>query len=545
MRALTVFSVRTLAAYLAAAGQFALAHRLLEWGVRTWPGQADLWMAHGQILLRWASGPKAGRATADLLDAAADAYRHAEGLRPGLIEARRERGLALLRLAWLAGRPGGASPAPALLRDAVAEYDRVLEAHPRRADVRHERAMARAALRPWVPTAEGAGLLEQALEDLDASVRLRPHAGEAIFHRAEVSTELARIYHARGRRTDELRLRLQGVADLGRVRRLRPDWSLPLLLQAVEDTALARLGDAPRERLRSAIDNASTVLSAEPRNAQAALVRADARLAAACTFGISGDQRAGLVWKQAEADFQSAMAVVGLRNREEVLAGYAQAQAAWAEVLFRGGATAQAIELWHEALEGMERAVDDDPQDRERLLTRAGILLALAEREEQGAEERRQRALADAETVLETDPESAWALALRALARIEDPASTDSVLADARQARGRAPEDDRILAAERRVFLAAAQRASGDRRAELLHAVLENCAAALAVRRDDATAHLDQARALHLAGRATAAYAALEQALRLAPTLRNEARSDPVWTDVRHGEGFRRLIGDE
>ncbi len=543
MRALTIFTLRTLAGYLAAAGQFYPAIRLLDWTVRRWPEQAEAWALRGQILLRWASGPRAGRAMPQLLEAAADAYGRAEELQPDLLEPRRERGLSLLRLAWLSAKAEGGRDPRNLLETAIGEYERVLRAQPRRADVHHERAMARAALRTWVPAAQGLGLLEAALADLDESVRLRPHAGEAIFHRAEVASELARLYHAKGRWRDEQRLRRQSVEDHRRVRQMRPDWTLPLVLQAVELTALAKLGDDAGERLRQAIDDASTVLAREPRNAQAALVRADARLAAACRFGDADDQRARLVWNQAEADFQSAVAMVGLRNREEVKAAFAQGQAAWAEVLQRTGEPGEALVLWKEALDGLERAVDDDPRDPTRLLARAGVLVQLATHAPDHAAEWRQQALADIEGVLESDPESPWALALRALARLGEGGRDEALLADVRQARRLAPEDERILAAERRVLLQLAPAEGGDTRAAILHQVLENCAEALRLRADDARAHLDQARALHLAGRAQAAYRALEQALRLAPALRHEVRQDPVWADVAHGDGFKRLVG--
>jgi tetratricopeptide (TPR) repeat protein len=403
--------------------------------------------------------------------------------------------------------------------------------------------MARAALRQWVPAHEGISLLERAVADLDESVRLRPHAGETLFHRAEIGAELARLYHARGRWGDERRLRLQSAEDHGRVRHMRPDWLLPILLQAAEYTALARLGDEPGDRLREAIDNASAVLTREPRNAQAALVRADARLAAACRFGDADDERARLVWKQAEADFESATAMVGLRNREEVHAVFAQAQATWADVLSHTGAPEEARQLWMAALTGLERAVDDDPRDPGRLLARADVLLHLAALAPDAAGERRQQALGDIQAVLEQDPESAAAFALRAVARLETGTDAADVLGDVGRARRLAPEDGRILASERRVLLRLAASATGDDRAMLLHQLLENCAASLRLRPDDARTHLDQARALHLAGRAQAAYAALEQALRLAPGLRHAVRSDPVWADVAHGDGFRRLVG--
>ncbi len=543
MRAAATFILRTLAGYLAAAGQFDPAIRLLDWTVRRWPRQADAWALRGQIFLRWASGPRAGRAVPHLLEAAAEAYGRAEELRPDLLEARRERGLSLLRLAWLSAKGDGSPDPRALLETAIGEYAQVLRAQPRRADVHHERAMARAALRPWVPPAQGQGLLEAALADLDESIRLRPHAGEAIFHRAEVSAELARLYHARGRWRDEQRLRRQCVEDHRRVRQMRPDWLLPLLLQAMEQTALAKLGDDAGERLRQAIDNASSILAREPRNAQAALVRADARLAAACRFADQGDERARLVWKQAEADFQSAIAMVGLRNREEVQAAFAQAQATWAEALHHTGAPGEGLQLWREALDGLDRAVDDDPRDTHRLLARADVLVHLATHAADGADLRLQQALADLQTVLESEPESPRALALRALGRLGEGGDAQAVLADVRQARRLAPEDQRILAAERKILLRLAPAAEGDTRAALLHHVLANCTEALGLRADDARVHLDQARALHLAGRAQGAYAALEQALRLAPALRHEVRKDPVWADVSHGDGFKRLVG--
>lgn len=538
----TSFLIRTLAGYLAAAGQFDAALRLLEWSERRWPRRADIWALRGQILLRWSGGARAGRAMRHLLEGAADAYRHAEELRPDLLEVRRERGLALLRLAWL-GAHADAHPPPDLLQAAIAEYDEVLRGHQRRADVLHERAMARAGLRAALPPQEGVALLEQALADLDASIALRPHAGEAIFHRAELHAELARLFHRLGRWSDERRMRLACAADHAHVRQLRPDWLLPLMLEAVEHTALARLGDNPGERLRQAIDAASTVLAREPRNAQATLVRAEARLEAARRFGDADDERAPMVWKQAEADYESAMTLVGLRNREEVQAVFAQAQATWAGVLAQTGRHPEARQLWTQALEGLERAVDDDPRDLTRLLARADVRLRLAAMDPEGAGELCAQALGDIGAVLELDAGAASALALRAEARLLAGMEAPPILADIEHARQLAPEDGRILAAERRILLGLARRQTGDARAFLLRGVLQNSEFALQLRADDARAHLDQARALQLAGRAQAAYAALEQALRLAPGLRHEVRQDAIWADVAQGAGFRRLVG--
>ncbi len=537
--------MRALAGYLAGFGQFSTARRLVERFLNERSPRGEPWAIHAQLLFRWAMAidPRRGDEVHELLATALSSYRRAAEREPCPLEVHRELALVLLRLAWLRG-PAPDAETSDLLLECVQECDLVLRAQPRRADVLHERALARASLRSQVPIQESSALLTQALGDLDASLELRPHAAETVFHRAQMAAELAGLQHHLGQRRQELGLRHRVLEDLAHLRQMRADGPEARLLAAATSTALARLGDSPEERAREAIDVASALLTENPRNVRASLVRAEARLAAACRFAASGDERGTLVYRQAAADYEAAMAAVGLRGREDVQATYARARMAWGVALAQGGDLEQARELLTEALEGCEQAVDDDPHDPERLLARGETQLALGELAPDGqAPARFAAAREDAQRVLELVSQGPRALALRARAELAL-GQGDQALQDARAARRLAPEDRKVLRAEREALLAAALGASGDRRAQLLREALASCREALELDAREPRAHYDEARALYLAGRPAAAYQALEQALQLSPGLRIAARQEPTWADVRQEEGFRRLVGE-
>jgi tetratricopeptide (TPR) repeat protein len=551
-----VVLVRTAAAYLLAAGQLTAARHLTGWAVRQAPSSAELWALRGQVLLRTAAvlSPRRPEDVAAALEEAEAAYARALQLRPDWPEVRRQRGLVLLRLAWTLaeGSAGAEAPRTDLLKDSVAEFTRVLQAHPRRADVLHERAMAQATLRIGLSGAEALACLQQALEDLDRSLQLRPHAPETLLHRAEVCSELARLYRRAGRRTLEVVHRRRSLEDGARALRLRPDWEPVLLLRCMDTAALVRLGEDPGRGIDEALGVLSRMLERSPRHAQALLVRADVRVAAACQFAARGDARASLVWRQALTDLEAAMDAVGLRGREDVVAVRAAARAEWAEALQRAGDLDGARDAWQRALDDYDRAVDDDPADAERLAGRARVHAALAElvpRAEE-AEAHRRRALEDFAQALALRPGDPVLLAARAevlCAPGTAAADLRAALEEVEAALAASPEHGPLRAARRRLLLAlvGSRAATGpEERAGWVARALADCEWALHEDPGDAGAHYDHARALFCADRPAESYAALEQALRKWPGLRHTARRDPVWSPVAEAEGFRRLVGD-
>ena len=549
---LLVFAVRTVSAYLLGAGQALLARRFVEWGLHQAPGSAQLWALRGRILLRAAAARPGDRGPGGVLatlEEARTAYARAEELDPGDPELWREHALVLQNLAWALAAQQGARPRPDLLEAAAAQYGRVLAAQPRRAEVLHERAMTHVGMRAALDDKEAQPWLEAALADLDRSLELRPHAPEACLHRAEVRGDLATIAHRAGTPAVEARLRQQALADCAGALRLRPSWAPPLLRQAMEATALARLGDNPADRADLAIAGATAVLQAQPRNLAALVARADARVVAACRLAQQGDARGALVWRQALADLDSAIDTAGWRGREDVLALRGEARGEWAEALERAGDVSGALQAWGEALADLERAVDDDPASARRLLARARALAALARLQdgEATAQTRRGRAVEDCSQVLAVRPDHPAALVARALARCgpQSPAEEGrAALADAERVLTLHPGHRGGLAARRRALVTVALALpAGEERTAALNEATAACALALASDAQDAAAHYDQARVLFLSGRVAAAYAALEQAVHLAPGTRQVARRDPVWTPVVDGAGFRRLVG--
>jgi len=547
---LLAFLSRTLAGYLLGAGQVIPARRTAEWGLRYVPGSADLWALRGRILLHAvAVGPRRRGDAAELLEEARAAYARALELRPDDSELRREHGLVLQNLAWVLALSTDGRARPDLLVTAAGEYTRVLERQPRRADVLHERAMARAGMRAGLADAEARGWLDAARADLDRSLELRPHAAEVVLHRAEVLADLAGIHARAGRRAEELQLRRAALADCTRALKLRPGWPPLLLRQAMEATALARLGDDPLERTDLAIAAAAAVLRDHPRQVPAMLARADARVAAACRLCARGDARAAMVWRQAATDIDAAADTAGVRGREEILALRASARAEWAEAQDRAGDGRVAVAAWEESLAEYDRAVDDDPTEVRRLTGRAQVLSRLADRtaDPDRTAQFRRRALEDFGQVLALHADDAAALAGRVDVRCRlgaEEAELRAAVDEAERAHGLHPEHGQVRTALRRALIAlAAALGDGTEREGTLSAAERECAQALASDADDPAVHYDHARILFLRGQAAAAYAALEQAIHLAPGMRDTARRDPIWAPVAGGAGFRRLVG--
>jgi len=377
------------------------------------------------------------------------------------------------------------------------------------------------------------------------------YAPEAVFHRAEIAGELARTHRRAGRRAAEARCYHRTLDDCERALQQRPGWAAALLVRSMAATGLARLGDDPPRHTDLAIGSAGRVLERDPRNVQAILVRADARVTAACHLAAESDARAALVWRQAVADLESAVDAVGLRGREEVIAVRAGARGEWAGTQRRVGALDAARDAWVRALEDYERAVDDDPADADRLAGRGRVLAALAElalldgRGDEAAE-RRRRAFDDFGQALALRPADPNLVAARA-ELLAGPASSSgearAALAELEGVLPATPDHEGARLARRHVLLRlACVAAPGEERTRWLAAALADCELALRVRPEDAGAHYDHARALFLTGQPKEAYAALEQALGRAPGLRHTARRDPVWAPVAEAEGFRRLV---
>lgn len=548
---LIVFLCRTAAGYLLGAGQYLYARRVAEWGLHLTPDSAELWALRGRILLHTAAvGPRGRVDPAPLLEEARAAYARALELQPDAPEVRREHGLTLQNLAWVLAVGGGGGVRADLLTEAAAEYSRVLEQQPRRADVWHERAMARAGLRADRPEAEARDWLEAARADLDRSLELRPHAVEVVLHRAELLSDLAAIHARAGRRAEAVQLHRGALEDAARALRLRPDWPPLLLRQALEAAALARLGDDPQGRTDLAIAAAGGVLRQQPRTVPGLLARADARVTAACRLCARGDARAAMVWRQALTDLDAAADTAGVRGRELILALRAAARAEWAAAQDRSGETGAALHIWEEALAEFERAVDDDPAEVRRLAGRAEVLARLAERAADPARAAglRTRALEDYDQILARVGDDPEARAGRLELRCRPGAPEGELRAAVQEAEGALdlhPEHERLRTARRRALIAlAATLGQGPERDGLLGGAARECARSLAAGSEDPLAHYDHARILFLRGEAVAAYAALEQALHLAPGLRETARRDPVWGPVAEGAGFRRLVGD-
>ncbi len=541
---------RVAAGYLLGAGNYASARHVLDWGLRHAPDDPELHALRGQCCLRTAAllGPRRLPDAIGFLEEAESAYGRAVAARPQDWELHRQRGLTLLRLAWARESREPGSPQGDLLRQAVGEMTAVLEAQPRRADVRHERGMAWASLRVGVPDAEAEGALRHALEDLDVSLRMRPHAHETQFHRAELSLELARLHRRAGRRAAEKAAAAAALDGCARLLQARPGWEPALLLRALAAAALARLGEDPADLTDLAISSASAVLEQDPRHARALLVRAEARVITACRLALQSDARAGLVWRQALADLESASDAVGLRGREDVGALRAGARGEWGLAQRRAGALDGARDAWIRALEDFDRAVDDDPVDADRLTGRARVqagLADLASRPDEGAE-RRRRAFEDLEQAAAIRPGDPNLLALRAALVASPGALPEEVGAALREvdaALEGAPEHAALHESRRRLLLRLAMEApSAEERARHLAAALGECERAVREEPGDPQAHYDHARALFLGGRPAEAYAALEQAIRAAPGLRHTARRDPVWAPVADADGFRHLV---
>jgi tetratricopeptide (TPR) repeat protein len=541
---------RVAAGYLLGAGNYASARRVLDWGLRYAPDDPDLNALRGQCCLRTAAllGPRRLPDAIAFLEEADSALERAIAARPRDWELHRQQGLTLLRLAWAreAREPG--SPQRDLLRQAVDAMSVVLEAQPRRADVLHERGMAWASLRVGAPEGEAEAALGRALEDLDSSLRMRPHAYETQFHRAELSLELARLHRRAGRRGAEKAAASAALDGSAHLLRARPGWEPVLLLRALAATALARLGEDPLGLTDLAISSASAVLEQDPRHARALLVRAEARVITACHLALQSDVRAGLVWRQALADLESASDAVGLRGREDVGALRAGARGEWGLAQHRAGAIDGARDAWIRALEDFDRAVDDDPVDADRLTGRARVLAGLADlapRPDERAE-RRRRAFDDLDQAAAIRPGDTNLLALRASLVAAPGALPEELAAALKEVEGAleaTPEHAALHEARRRLLLLLAMEAPpGPQRALAIAAALLECDRAVREEPADPQAHYDQARALFLGGRPAEAYAALEQAIRAAPGLRHTARQDPVWAPVADAEGFRQLV---
>ncbi len=536
--------VRTAAGYLLATGHPDAARRWVEWGLEQAPDDGALWRLRGTLLFQTAGAAAAAQAKREAdawIADAHEAYARAESLSPDEAEIWREHALVLQNLARTLPQPDEAEPRAELLGQAVERYDRVLAAQPRRADVLHERALALAALHEDAPDREAIAGFQRSLEDLDRSLELRPHAPDAVQHRAQIASTLASLYQRSGRRAAEIRLRRLCLSDCARALRNRPGWQAPLLLRAVEATRLARLGDTPAERTDEAIAAASEVLTDQPRHVAAALVRADARVAAACALRARSDARATLVWRQALADLATAESAAGVREVEVVATTRAAAWVEWGDALDRAGERRAALDAWREALAIYDRVVDDDPTDAARLAGRGGTHLRLAEI---GEASHLPAALEDFGQALAHRPADPGILAGLAEAQrlgATDAAELGAALASADRALDAAPEHAEARAARRHALLAAAMRDAHPDPA-VLEAALQECQWAVGGRPDDPRARYDLACALFLSGRTADAHAALEQALAAAPGLRRRAVQDPVWRTVVAEDGFRRLL---
>ncbi len=539
------------AGYLLGAGHVAGARRLTLWGLRHAPDDPELCALRGQVCLRAAAmyGSRRLDDAIACLEEADAAYGKAIVRRARAWELHRERGLALLRLAWALGASEPETRHPEILRRAVAEMTTVIEAQPRRAEVLHERGMAHATLRMGAPDAEAERWLLLAVADLEASLRLRPHAHETLFHRGELHLELARLHRRQGKRGPEAAAARAALEDAQRLLRAKPGLEPALLLRSMAAAVLARLGQDPAGHADLAISSAATVLEQNPRHTRALLVRAEARVIAACNLALQADARASLVWRQALADLDSASDAVGLRGREDVGALRAGARGEWAMAQRRAGALDAAREAWLRSLEDFERAVDDDPADADRLIGRARAQAGLAELATRPDERaaRRARAAEDLAQATAIRPDDLNLLVLRAdLAAAPegtDPGDARSMLEEVDRALGSAPDHEGLRAARRRLLLrVAALRPPGEDRAACVAAAMAECERAVRDAPADALAHYDHARALFLGGRPAEAYAALEQAVRKAPGLRHTARHDPIWAPVAHADGFRQLV---
>ena len=536
--------IRAAADYLFATGHLDAARRWVEWGLEQAPDDGELWRLRGALLLQAAGAAASAHAQRDADTCIADAhaaYAKAESLCLDDAEIWREHALVLQNLARTLPEPSDAEERAAILRQAVERYDRVVAAQPRRADVLHERALALAALHEETPAHEAVAGLQRSLEDLDRSLELRPHAPDAVQHRAQIASALASLHQRSGRRAAEIRLRRLCLSDCARALRDRPGWQAPLLLRAVEATRLARLGDTPAERTDEAIAAASEVLADQPRNVAAALIRADARVAAACALRARNDARASLVWRQALADLATAEAAAGIREVEVVATTRASAWVEWGDVLERAGERQAAVDAWGQALAMYDRVVDDDPTDTSRLFGRAGTHLRLSEI---GETDHLPKALDDFDQARTQAPNNPAILA--GLAEAQRLAATDAeglaqALASAAQALNAAPDHPAARAARRHSLLAAALQGEHPD-PDVLESALQECRWAVGGRPDDPRARYDLACALFLSGRTVEAHTALEHALTAAPGLRRRAAQDPVWQPVVSEDGFRRLL---
>lgn len=547
---LVVFVTRTLSGYLWEAHQVLGARRAVEWGLRHEPDSAELWALRGRVLLHTAQlGRTRPQDTIQLLEEARVSFVRALERRPSDTEARREHGLALQNLAWLLGGSQHGVPPRDLLLTAVQEYSAVLERQPRRADVLHARATAQVGLCPGQSDAEALDHLRAARADLDRSLTLRPHASEVVLHRAEVLGTMAGIHEHLGERATAMELRRAALADCAWALRLHPRWVPALLHQAIEAAALALVGDDPESNTDLAITAATEVLRVQARHVPATLVRAQARTTAACRFAVQSDARAPLVWQQALGDFDAATEATNVRDHEEIVALRAQARVEWAEALERSGNSAEAHAALEQALVEYDQAVDDDPASIARLLGRAHVLNRLAERDDNPQHRAlfRQRALDDFAQVLSHHPDHPAALA----GRIQSLCSGDADRETAATARALAeqaytahPNEPLLRTARRRALVTfAVVSPPGPERELALAAAERECGAALEADPTSAEVHYDHARILFLQGQVTQAYAALEQAIHLAPGLRAIARRDPVWAPVAEASGFQELVG--
>ncbi len=536
--------VRAAAAYLFATGHVNAARRWVEWGLEQAPDDGELWRLRGALLLQAAGDAAIARAAREADTWIADAhaaYTKAESLCPDTAEIWREHALVLQNLARTLPEPIDHEARTALLQQAVERYDRVVAAQPRRAEVLHERALALAALHEAMPAPQAIAGLRRSLEDLDRSLELRPHAPDTVQHRAQIASTLAFLHQKAGQRAAEIRLRRLCLSDCARVLRSRPGWHAPLLLRAVEATRLARLGDTPAERTDEAIAAASEVLADQPRHVAAALVRADARVAAACALRTHNDARASMVWRQALADLATAEAAAAIREVEVVAATRAGSWVEWGDALEGAGERQAAVDAWREGLAMYDRVVDDDPADTARLVGRGGTHLRLAE---VGVSGHLNAALEDFGQALTHQPADSGILS--GLSEAQCLAATDAqglaqALASAARALETAPEHPAARAAKRHALLAAALQ--GDHPdPDVLEAALRECRWAVGGRPDDPRARYDLACALFLSGQTVEAHTALEQALTAAPGLRRRAAQDPVWQPVVGEDGFRRLL---
>ncbi len=546
---LVVFVTRTLSGYLWEAHQVLGARRAVEWGLRHEPDSAELWALRGRVLLHTAQlGRTRPQDTVQLLEEARVSFARALERRPSDTEARREHGLALQNLAWLLGSSHHGVPPRDLLLTAVQEYSAVLERQPRRADVLHARATAQVGLCPGLSDAEALDRLRAARADLDQSLTLRPHAPEVVLHRAEVLGTMAGIHEHQGERSSALELRRAALADSAWALRLQPGWVPALLHQAIEASALAGAGDDPESNADLAITDATEVLRIQPRHVPATLVRAQARTTAACRFALQTDARAPLVWQQALGDYDAATQAINVRDHEEIVALRAQARVEWAEALERGNNNMEAHAALEEALAEYDQAVDDDPASVARLLGRAHVLNRLAEQDDDPQRRAllRHRALDDFTQVLALHPDHPAALA----GRIQSLCSADAdretatqAMAMVEQAYAAQPNEPLLRTARRRALITFAVISEpGPERERALTAAEQECIAALEGDAMSADAHYDHARILFLQGQVTQAYAALEQAVHLAPGLRAVARRDPVWASVAEATGFHQLV---